>query len=357
MGILRAVLFLLFLVEAFALRSAMASPIDSNPLKVGFLLPLSGDLAFLGAGIRDGALLAQEDMRARGIHVELVFEDNRGELAPSAAIAARLVAEGRSDALVSIISGVGRILKPIAAAASVVHIGICSDTEVADGVNSFINYLTAEQGAAKFVEYFSYVRPQGSLAIFSHSEAGFERIHQEVARQSLGKFKLSRVERYNSGWTDFRAQLLRLKASRPDAILLLGLSPEIELIAKQARVLQLQMPLTSIEGFGLAADKSLFEGQWFIDSATPNDEFQGRFRARFGREVTPGVGHSYDSVMLLAEAARERTDRRLSLAQALREISDYNGVIGKLSIKRNGVVWSDASVRTIKQGKVVKLGS
>lgn len=67
--------------------------------RIGFVLPLSGEWAELGAGVRNGALLAAPD------GVELYFEDNRGELALSATIARRLIEERKVGAIVSIISG------------------------------------------------------------------------------------------------------------------------------------------------------------------------------------------------------------------------------------------------------------
>ncbi len=351
MSICRTIFLMLLMASGVAIPSAGASPSDARPLKIGFVLPMSGNWVFLGNGIRDGALLAQEDLRERGVSVGLLFEDNQGALGPSAAIGSRLVSTKGVGALVSIISGVAKVLKPIAASAAVVHIGICSDTDVADGKSGFINYLTAEQGVAKFVEFFSRKLPQGSLGIFALNEAGFERIVQELKRQSAGKFRIARIETYNGGFNDFRSQLIRMKGSRPDSIMLLGLSPEIETIARQARTLQLRVPLTSIESFGLALNKAPFEGQWYVDSAMPSEEFQHRYRVKYGREVTPGAGHAYDSVMLLAEAARIGKEQDMSLANALRQISNYRGVVGPLLVRRDGVIWSDASVRVIKNGK------
>jgi branched-chain amino acid transport system substrate-binding protein len=351
MNICRTIFLVLWVTAGLALRSALAAPSDVGPLKIGFVLPLSGDYAFLGNGIRDGALLAQGDLRERGVVAQLIFEDNHGALAQSAAIGARLVSEGGVEGLVSIISGVGKVLQPIAASASVIHIGICSDSDVGDGKNSFINYFTAEQGVAKFVEKFSRELPQRTLGVFALNEAGFEKILQELKRQAAGKIQLVRIETYNSGSNDFRSQLMRMKGSRPDSLLLLGLSPEIELIARQARALQLSIPLTSIESFGLATDKSPFEGQWFVDSAEPSEEFQRKYRVKYGREVTPGAGHAYDSVMLLVEAARIGRERGLSLAEALRQISKYSGVVGALTVRRDGVIWSEASIRVIKNGQ------
>jgi branched-chain amino acid transport system substrate-binding protein len=228
-----AVIFAAILFMSPRLSQLEASPASrDSSLKIGFVLPLSGDWAFLGNGIRDGAILASEDLKAHGVDAKLIFMDNRGT-------------------------------------------------------------------------------------------------------------------------TDFRSLLIRMRRVKPDSLLLLGLSPEIELLARQTRELGINIPLTSIESFGLAADKHAFEGSWFIDAAVPSESFQERFLNKYGREVTAGVGHAYDSVMLLGEAFRSAERSGTSLSQALTKISDYRGTIGNLSVKKDGVIWGEASVKGIRDGRVV----
>jgi len=325
-------------------------------LKVGFILPLSGEWASLGQGIRDAAVLAQEDLRAEGMHIELFFEDNRGDLATSARLGSTLVTVTKVDALVSILSGVGTLLRPIANRAGVLHIGICSEPEVADGSYSFVNYLTAEQGVAKFLEHYSRaVGSEKSLAILAAQESGFIRIVRALEERARGQVQVGAVELFEKGTTDFRSMLLRVSSKKPGALLILGLSPEIELLAKQARALGITAPFTSIEAFGLANDTAPFEGGWFVDSATPHKEFRERFQRRYGRAVTPGAGHSYDSLRMLAAAFQ--ADTRTEALQRFRAISDFTGVTGKLTVQPQGVIWSEASLKVIEKGEPVLIRS
>lgn len=328
---------------------------DSREVRVGFILPLSGEWAFLGNGIRDGALLAQQDVQARGGRVRLFFEDNRGELALSAVLASKLIGTEKVDALVSIISGVGKVLKPMAEKARVLSIGICSDSDAADGRYSFINYLTAEQGTAKYIEHFSRVfGAHASLGVFMLNEAGFQRIGAELQRKAGGALEVRFVESFDKGTTDFRPLLLKVKAARPDALLVLGLSPEIETLVRQARSLGLMLPVTSIEGFGLASDKRPFEGAWFVDSAAPAAPFRDRFAAVYGRDLTPGVGHAYDSVMLIAHAFAG-APHRAAFSERFRRIGGFPGIVGRLRVRPDGVIWSEASLKVIKNGKAQEL--
>ncbi len=326
---------------------------DKVSPRIGFVLPLSGEWALLGNGIRNGALLAQEDLRAKGEQVEFIFEDNQGELKTSATIGAKLTETRKVDALISIISGVGRVLNPLATRAQIINIGICSETEIADGEYNFINYLTAEQGVSKFLKQLG---PGKSLGIFSLNESGFQKITGVLKVQSRNTTKILFEDYFDKGTVDFRSILTKRKSSPADTWLILGLSPEIETLVKQARDLGIRIPVVSIEAFGLAQDTSPFEGAWFIDSAVPNEEFRNRFLEKFGYEVTPGVGHSYDSVMMLAEAFIKASDvtgkfsRQLAV-ENFRRIKDFKGVIGALSVNLNGVIWSEPSVKVIKNGK------
>ena len=325
---------------------------DSQSLRIGFILPLSGDLAFLGSGIRNGALLARDDLAKQGRQLDLVFEDNRGELAATSRLASKLINTDKVNAIVSIISGVGSILSPIVSQSKILHVGICSDPSVADGRFSFVNYLTAEQGVATYLKQFrASVGSDKSLAIIQANESGFERISWELNRKSKNNPRVVEIQTFNKGSTDFRSILLRVVKAKPDAILMLGLSPEIELLARQARSLRISIPFTSIEGFGLARDKTPLEGAWFIDAASPNSSFRHQYVGRFGIEVTPGVGHSYDTVQMISSAFRS-ADSSSILLNNFRAIADFPGVIGPLSVQADGIVWSDASVKRIVAGEV-----
>jgi len=351
---MRIALFFLLLILQLDLALTRADVEPTAGVKIGFVLPLSGDWAFLGNGIRDGALLAQRDLEKQGQQVTLVFEDNQGQLTSSVSVAKKLIEIQKVDAIISIISGVGKLLKPLATQANIINIGICSDTEVADGRNSFINYLSAEQGVSKFLEHYG---PGKSLGIFAMNEAGFQRIVSVLKRQASSNVRILFQENFNKGTTDFRPLLIKRARYQVDSLLILGLSPEIETIVKQARSIGILTPVTSIEGFALASDKTPFEGAWFIDSAVPNSEFIAHFYKVYGREVTPGVGHAYDSVRLLADALRSAAranggiDRDKAVVK-FRQLHDFPGVTGRLNVQPDGVIWSEASVKMIKNGKL-----
>ncbi len=103
-------ILLLILTMSFLGSAAQATENSAYIPQIGFVLPLSGEWAFLGEGIRDGALLAQQDLANKGESIRLVFEDNQGDLAKSLSVGRDLIEVRRVDAIVSIISGVGNVI-------------------------------------------------------------------------------------------------------------------------------------------------------------------------------------------------------------------------------------------------------
>ena len=362
---------LAFLICALALMpvlgvttsNAEERPSGDRTLKIGLVLPLSGSWSALGKGILDAVQLAAEDAKGEGYAIELKVADNRGELKESATAASRLIHIDEVQAIVSIFSGVGKLINPIAESARVINIGICSDTEVARGQYNFINYLTAEAGVRKFTEELKRRHlgsPELKLGIYSAEEAGFRNIVEELQRHSTQTDfpTLSFIEFFSPGTSDFRTLITRTRPARPDAILLLGLSPDIETAARQLQSLGNESPLVSIESFGLAEDKTPFNGSWFIDAAVPDSAFAARLQERYGHDLTPGSGHAYDTVMLLVRAHREATSMHqhvpetFEIAKVLEGLTDYTGVLGSVVVKRGGIIATEPAVRMIEAGEV-----
>ena len=50
---------------------------DGKEIKIGAILPLTGDLAFLGEEIRKGIDIAVEEVRQEGLSLKVFYEDDQ----------------------------------------------------------------------------------------------------------------------------------------------------------------------------------------------------------------------------------------------------------------------------------------
>lgn len=352
----------LFLTSQGKISLAYEPPQITGSIKIGFVLPLSGDWAFLGNDVRDAVLLAKQDLDNSSFHVELKFEDNHGELKESAAAAYRLINLEKVDAIVSVISGVGLLIHPIAERAQVLNFGLCSNTNVAGGEFNFTNYITTDEGARAFLQRLtSGKQGRSRLGIFSLNEEGFNQIAQQVKAQSADKpVDILFVESFEPKTADFRPLILRAFRRTPQTLLILGLSPEIETLAHQLHELNKDAELTSIEAFGLAQQKQVFDGSWYIDPAAPSDEFEERFRKNYGHEYTPPAPFAYDTVAIIVKGFKEAWQgdvrpSRVSVARTIHGIKEFQGIVGKLSVDSQGIFHSSPSIKEMTAGRGVAL--
>ena len=100
---------------------------DGKPvIKIGAVLPLTGDNSVVGAAVKSGALAAIED-KAKGnlkYHYEAVFEDNQQQPAKSATITNKLMSVDKVNMLLSFTTGIGRVVAPLAESKKILH--MCS---------------------------------------------------------------------------------------------------------------------------------------------------------------------------------------------------------------------------------------
>ena len=113
--------------------SESTSKVSAEQIKIGVVVPMTGNLAFLGEGIRDAMLLAKQDLGSTQYAYELIFEDDQLDPKMTASAVNKLIGVNKVDAIVSFGSGPGNVVGNIGEQNKVVHFGIASDPNVAKG--------------------------------------------------------------------------------------------------------------------------------------------------------------------------------------------------------------------------------
>lgn len=326
---------------------------SEDSIKIGVIGPFTGDLAFLGDGLRNAILVAEENLGSTRHKYEILFEDDRFDPKTTASAAQKLINIDKVDALISFSSGTGKVVTPIAEKAQVVHFGVASDLTVADGQYNFNHWTPPSEEAKLFVSEL-VKRGYKKLGIVLYNQSGVFAVRDAVREELFGTdIQIVDEEIFNPGENDFRTLVTKLSQKSPDIILIASFSPEIELITKEVKRQGITVPLTSIESFELSPELDLFEGYWYINAAVPNSEFQNKFKEKTGGNPTEGAANGYDIVNLIVHAS-EKSKKRPSTAEivlSLNEVKDFPGALGPLTVDNEGVVHSKASVKIIKDGK------
>ena len=334
--------------------------INHSRIKIGFFGDLSGPTYNYGESAKNGVLMAADEINqaggVNGYQIDVVVEDDKGSPEAAAEVTGRLIETYKVAALIGAgASGNSLAAAPKAQAAKVPLVAPSSTNPAVTQVGDYIFracFIDAFQGEvmAKFTANTLKAKKAAILLDFNSPysrgltdffEYGFAKLDGRiVAKQS-----------YKQGDADYRGQLSAIKAADPDVIYIPGYYGDVSLIAKQARQLDITVPLLGADGWdapelwalgGDALNGSYISNHYSADDPTENIKtFVQDYRQRYGN-LTPDAhaALAYDAMRFLVDAMqRAGTTESAKLRNALAETRNFKGVTGVISMdhERNAV--------------------
>jgi branched-chain amino acid transport system substrate-binding protein len=330
----------------------------AGEVKFGLAEALTGPIAKYGVPIRNGFALAAEQINAaggvNGDTIALVVEDEQGKKEEALNVFKKLIFQDRVLALFGpTLSNSAFAADPIANQAKVV---VFATSNTANGITdmgpwTFRNSImeadvlpeVIRQAAAKFG-----IR---KVAVLYGNDDAFTKGGYEVFKAALEaqKIPITGTETFAKGDVDFRAQLTKIKAQAPDAIVCSALAEEAANIILQARNLGIAVPFVGGNGFNSAklfeiarsaADNTVMGGPWAAESDTPqNKAFVAAYTRKYGAEPDQFAAQGYDALHIVAAALKTiklsgnlERDR-----QALRDalpLVKFSGATGPFAFRR-----------------------
>jgi len=329
-------------------------------IRIGVSVPLTGQIAFIGEGMKNAAVMAKEDLsknfRDLKYRYELVFEDDQFDPKRAASVAKKLISVDKVSAIISGEGPTALVMGPIADKNRVIHFGITADAKAAEGDLNFLHWSPlAEQNSVFLTELRN--RGYRKVGFFTNVSAEvWVAIYEDLRKQiEDAGIAVTTDQSFESGKKDFRTLIARAKQNPPDIYILLTYSPELDILVKQMRTAGIRTPITSIESFEFAQEMPLFEGQWYVCGGNPSREFVAAYKARHGRFPPILSPNTYDMINLVITAAENVRSSSVptpeQIADELKKIKNFSGVLGRLSVGDDGIVWSRAGVKTIKNGE------
>jgi len=359
--ILISLVIIVVAIGAFFALNAPKAPEDKPTIKIGVMLPLTGDVSALGQSAQKALIMSQADLKNTKYNYEFVFEDDQFKPTNGATLAQKFISIDKVSAVFSFGSPVGNVVSPITEKSGVPHINFfASDTKVANGKYNFLHYTPPYVDTELFVKELN-TRGIKNLVLFEIADnPGAAAITQALEKSIEGTdIKIVAQPKFNSGTRDFRTLIQGVKDLDADIYVLQSSSPELETLYKQMRELGVNGPVTSIETFEFANELSLFEGSWYINAADPQEWFGEDFVATYNETPKFGAAHAYDALNILVQAVEKTGDgktipTRDQIRDSIEGIKTFNGAMGKnLKFDENGQLVSGAVVRMVKDGKPV----
>lgn len=316
---------MLITLRKTALAAFMAASLfgvaKADDIKIGVAEALSGGAAQYGLSIRNGFQLATDEINGAGgvggKKIALVIEDEQGKKEEAINAFKKLIFQDKVLMVFGpTLSNSAQAADPIAQAAKVVVFGT---SNTADGITSIGDYVfrnSVTEADVLPVTIKTAVKHSKikRVAVLYGNDDVFTKSGYDNFKKALEDLKIpvTTTETFAKGDVDFKAQLTKIKATNPDAIVLSALLAEGAPIMVQARQLGINVPviggngMNSVKIFDLAKGSSdgLWIGSpWSIENRTKeNNSFIVSFTQKFKSTPDQFAAQAYDAMHIVAAA-------------------------------------------------------
>lgn len=359
----------------FAQKPQETSPaVVSETIKIGAVVPLSGDGAAYGLPIQRAAQMAVKEINAAsgaaGSRLEVVWEDGKCEAKEATTAAQKLL---NVDQVKFILGGVCSsetlAIAPIAERAKAI---VFSPSSTSPDITTAGDYIfrTAPSDALAGEIAASYASRQGfkKAAVISENKdytQGLRSVFKDKFAALGGEVVADEV--FNTGDIDFRTQVLKVKAANPEVVYLLPQTPAPGiLLLKQLEQNGVSAQLLTAEvliGRDVVAENAKqmeglvgIEG-YFNEQGEKAAAFLADYEEQY-EEKPPFplyMANMHGQVYLLAEAISQVGADTDKVRDYLYGLKNWQGTMGSLTFDANGDPLSSYAVRKVEQGQLADL--
>ena len=340
-------------------------------IAIGAVHPITGRLSLDNPPLGQGFELAVTEInnsQLSDVKIKLIVEDGQSTVEGAVTAFHKLIhQDGVSAILGPATSMQAQAVFPIAQQNRVVAISPTSAARGLSAIGDFIFRiaLTTDvlipSGVRITQEKLGY---QKVATIYDDIDL-FSTDSDAVVKEALAAsgVEILTTETFQTGETDFSAQLTRIKESNPDAIFISAAvieTPEIMIQGRQLGIpadvpflISVTFASSQIELAGDAAEGAITFTSWISTADTPgNQGFVQNYRAAYGIEPDIWAAQSYATVYILAEAiANAQSTDPAAIRDTLANITDFDTILGKFSFNAVGDAVYDPVVLIVKNGE------
>ncbi len=352
-------LFVALVITALALAGAPAAADAQEPYRLGAIFSITGPGSSLGIPERDTALMLEADVNARGgvrgpdgrLHpLKLVIYDDASDETKAVLAAKKLIDEDRVTAIVgTTLSGTSLAILDTVQKAEVPLISCAAAAKIVEPAAERKWVFKTPQSDHLIVGVLvDHLKARGLTKVawlnvdYAFGQLGW--LEFEKAAQKAG-LQIAVNDKFGQKDVDMTAQLTRVKAASPQAVVVWSIPPSASIATKNYADLGLRMPMFQSHGVGnrkfielagAAANGVTFPaGKLLVaDQLADNDPqkpvllaYARDFEAKYGPRNTFG-GHAWDAVQLAVRGMEKGGADRAAVRAAIEGTKNFVGISG-----------------------------
>lgn len=365
--IIATVIFLIGSISFWFWKSQNSISIkDGKDIKIGALLPLTGDLALYGESGKQGLTIALDEFKAnhKDLSFDIIIEDDKADVKIALSSFNKLITTDDVKIVIgAMASGVTLGIAPVVNKKKIILI---APTSTASDVTNAGDYIfrvcvsDAYEGKS-MADYIARMFKDKRIGVaYINNDYGVGLKKNFIESATANKLNIVFENGYNPTQKDFKGIINKLKNEKVDLLYLVAQKEQIEFF-KQCKELNYKPQFT---GSTMVEDNDLFakladflDGTIYTyrsynptDTGTTTKYFINAYHKKYNKVPDFYAASVYDATRLALQTAYDCSKNKTDPKKYLYEIKNFNGVTGLISFDANGDVQQGFSIKEIKNG-------
>lgn len=325
---------------------------NEDIIKIGVILPLSGNNAIIGTQLKEGLDLITATQNYDKSFM-FIFEDDQMQAARTSAIANKFANIDKVDAIITYASQPAAIVAPIATEHGIIQFANASDVTFTkyDG-----NYAFAPSPEHEMRTLLNAIKKRGyqKIALITANEA-YSNLAESNVKKLTPQMDLEIVyqAKVNPSDRDFKMLISKAETTKPDIYIIQTWEPVLDILVTQLKQVAPEKPFTAAYAFFLSMNPELFEGQFCLNIGSNNEDYQKLFYQHYQKnpEQMSAVGFAETDLMLKAMSKMKNWNE---FYDELKKAAQEESILGSLTINGQQINYQPI-IQEFRNGKPVTL--
>jgi branched-chain amino acid transport system substrate-binding protein len=321
--------------------------------RIGGVFSITGATSFLGDPEKKSLEMAIDEINAQGgidgHNLEAFIYDTEGDPSKTVLAANKLISKDRVLAIIGpSLTPTTLAIMPIVEKAGIPLISCAAGIKITEPVKPLV-FKTAQSDVLAVAAIYKHMQSRNikKVGIITVDNAFGESGREQLLAQNA-KFGIEVVqaESFGAKDTDMTAQLTKIRAAQPEAIICWGTNPGPAVVTRNVQQMNIKIPLYQSHGVaspkfielaGDAADGVLLPtGKILVAQQLPDNDPQKsvllqyieQFEKRYQMPVSGFGGYAYDAMHILAKALKGSDGDKDKIRGGIEKVTGHVGVTG-----------------------------
>jgi branched-chain amino acid transport system substrate-binding protein len=337
-------------------------------IKIGAILPLTGDISEYGQRVKRGIELAVEEINSMSPRkLQIIYEDSKGSSKEGVSAAYKLINSDKVKFIIGAVSSsVTLSIVPFIHKHKVLLFSPASSSPKLSGISEFfIRNWPSDVLEAKVLASYAYdkLNIKKVCIFYVNNDYGIGLMEEFTKTFKNKGGKILGVESYPLNNTNFKNIIVKYKNifKEIDAIYLAGYHKDMAFATKHLREEGYKGMLLANADYGIpevfkiagdAAEGTIYATPWYNpQSNEKSKKFFENFKLRYNTLPSEFEANGYDAVRIIFEGIQMYGYEPLKVAQYIKTLKHYEGAGGYLTFTSLGDVIKPIAIMKVTHGE------